>query len=277
MMANMAYARYIPTQPLSQFVSCFWYWEGAPQTPAKERLMPTGEPGIIINMRDDQLRLYACDDLERSDTYGLALFSGARTEPFAIHNQQQDRVFGIQFHAAGAFPFFRTPANEMANIAVPLDNLWRGGAGELRERLLAAPTVECMFQAAESLLLSQVVRDLEFHRAVSFALRHFCRTPNAGKIAQVTDKLGLSQRHFIAVFRQQVGLTPKAFCRVRRFQYVLHSIHAASHVDWAQVALDSGYYDQAHFIHDFRRFSGVTPLQYWESKTPHLNHVPISQ
>jgi AraC-like DNA-binding protein len=57
---------------------------------------------------------------------------------------------------------------------------------------------------------------------------------------------------------------------------VLRSIRGTSRVDWAQVALDSGYYDQAHFIHDFRRFSGLTPRQYWENRTPHLNHVPIS-
>jgi AraC-like DNA-binding protein len=78
----------------------------------------------------------------------------------------------------------------------------------------------------------------------------------------VLRETGLSERRFIEVFHEQVGLTPKAFCRVRRFQRVLKSVHGAREVDWAQVALDCGYYDQPHFIHDFRGFSGLTPAQY---------------
>jgi AraC-like DNA-binding protein len=269
--------KHTPAFPLSQFVACFWYWEGVPDTPMMERLMPTGEPCIIVNLRDDPLRLYACDDFNSSRTYGSALLSGAATGPTVIDNQQQDRVFGIQFRSAGAFPFFSIPANETTNIAVPLDYLWRSGAPEFRERLLAATSIESMFQVGETMLIAQAARSMLVHPTVNFALKRFCNAPHQATIAAVSDQVGLSQRHFIAVFREQVGLTPKAFCTVRRFQYVLRSIHGASHVDWAQVALASGYYDQAHFIHDFRRFSGLTPSQYWENRTPHLNHVPISQ
>lgn len=239
--------------------------------------MPMGEACIILNLRDDHLRLYANDDVERFETYGLAMLSGARTAPFVIDNQQQDRVFGIQFRAAGTFPFFRIPADEIADLAVPLDTLWYSGAGELRERLLAAASAESMFRVAESVMLAQAARALHLHPAVSFALGRFCRVPHSETVAEVTDRLGLSQRHFIQIFRDQVGLTPKALCRVRRFQYVLRSVHKAPEVDWVQIALESGYYDQAHFIHDFRSFSGLTPTQYWESRTLHLNHVPIPQ
>jgi AraC-like DNA-binding protein len=268
--------KYNPAFPLSRFVACFWYWEGVSQTPAKERLMPTGEPCIIVNLRDDALRLFDCSDFKRSESYGLALLSGAATRPIVIDNQDQDRVFGIQFRSAGAFPFFRAPASETANVAVSLDNLWRSGASELRERLLAATSLKSLFQVGEIVLSAQAARSLQLHPAVNFALGRFCNAPHAGTIAAVSDQLGLSQRHFIAVFREQVGLTPKAFCKVRRFQYVLRSIHGTARIDWAQVALDSGYYDQAHFIHDFREFSGLTPRQYWDNRTPHLNHVPIS-
>jgi len=236
--------------------------------------MPTGEACIILNLRDDPLRLYPNDDVDRYETCGLAMLCGARSRPFVIDNQQQDRVFGIQFRPAGAFPFFRIPANETANLAVPLDLVWRSTAAELRERLLASPNVQGMFQVAESVLNTQLARTL--HRAVKFSLGRFCRIPHATTVATVTGQIGLSQRHLIEIFREQVGLTPKAFCRVRRFQHALQSIHNVPQVDWTQVALDCGYYDQAHFIHDFRSYSGLTPSQYWASRTQHLNHVPIS-
>ena len=71
------------------------------------------------------------------------------------------------------------------------------------------------------------------------------------------------------------GLTPKLFCRVQRFQKVLRRIRTGREVDWTGVALDSGYFDQAHFIHDFKAFSGLSPTAYAAHRTEHLNHVPI--
>jgi methylphosphotriester-DNA--protein-cysteine methyltransferase len=90
------------------------------------------------------------------------------------------------------------------------------------------------------------------------------------------DRIGFSQRRFIELFRDQIGLTPKAFCRVRRFQRILQAVHRRSEVDWAQVALDGGYYDQSHLIHDFRGFSGLTPATYLAAAAEHLNHVPMA-
>ena len=72
-----------------------------------------------------------------------------------------------------------------------------------------------------------------------------------------------------------MGLTPKSFSRVQRFQRVLRKVHRLPSIDWADVALECGYYDQAHFIHDFQSFSGFTPTVYAARATEHLNHVPL--
>jgi methylphosphotriester-DNA--protein-cysteine methyltransferase len=132
-----------------------------------------------------------------------------------------------------------------------------------------------MFAIVERCLLDQLVRPLELHPAVTYALQQFRSPARSDSVAAVTARIGLSSRRFIQLFHQQVGLTPKTFSRVRRFQRVLCSIHAKREVDWAQLALDCGYYDQAHFIHDFQAFSGLTPRIYMTLATPHLNHVPL--
>jgi AraC-like DNA-binding protein len=265
----------VPLPPLSSFVKCFWYWQGAPTTHAKERLMPTGEPSVIFNLGNDPIRIYDADDFGRFGEYGRSVVSGARTTCFVIDTSQEERVFGIQFHPGGAFPFFRVPSAEMENRSIDLEDVWPRTANELRERLLSSQTIEGMFDAAERHLFAQLVRPLELHRGVAFALGHFCHCPQVGKIGLVLRETGLSERRFIELFHQQVGLTPKAFCRVRRFQRALQSVHGAREVDWAQIALDCGYYDQPHFIHDFREFSGLTPTQYVARATAHLNHVPV--
>ncbi|HEX4022506.1 MAG TPA: helix-turn-helix domain-containing protein [Acidobacteriaceae bacterium] len=269
--------RYIPGPPLSDFIGCLWYWEGAPGPHTRERLLPNGEAAVIFNLLDEPIRIYNAQDIARYADYGNAVFSGARSDCFVIDANQQERVIGIQFLPGGAFPFFRMPVSEMEGASVSLDDLWPRQAAEIREQLLAAPDVDTMLYTLERCLLQRFVRPPELHDAVTFALRHIGGSATIGKIAAITDRIGLSSRRFIQVFHQQVGLTPKAFCRVRRFQRVLQSVHRVGHVDWAQVALDCGYYDQAHCIHDFRAFSGLTPSQYHSQKTDHLNHVPIVQ
>ena len=130
-----------------------------------------------------------------------------------------------------------------------------------------------MLAELERCLLEQLVRPLELHPAVVYALKEFQRSAHTGKVAAATDGIGLSSRRFIELFRRQVGLTPKVFCRVRRFQHVLRTIHREKDIEWAQIALECGYYDQPHFIHDFQSFSGLTPSAYLAAATRHLNHV----
>src|SRR5438309_1041184 len=83
-----------------------------------------------------------------------------------------------------------------------------------------------------------------------------------GPVADVLQGIGMSPRRFVDLFRSEVGLGPKVFCRVRRFHEALRRTERLTDVDWADVAQWCGYYDQAHFNHDFRAFSGLTPSSY---------------
>jgi AraC-like DNA-binding protein len=94
-------------------------------------------------------------------------------------------------------------------------------------------------------------------------------------ISDMTEQIGLSSRHFIQIFSQEVGLTPRLFCRVQRFQEVLRQIGKAQQVGWTNIALTCGYFDQSHFIHDFQAFSGLNPTTYLLQRSEHPNHVPI--
>lgn len=269
------HCRSIPRPPLGGFVRCFWYWEGTPQPHPRERLMPNGEASIIFNLRDEEIRVYDADDPSRYVCCGRVALSGARTNGCAIDTASEDRVIGIQFRPGGVFPFLHVPSGEIANCSLALKDVWGGAVDSMRERLLGAGSVAEMFLILERGLLAQLARPLELHPAIDFARGHICRLPQIATVSGVMERIGLSQRRFIEVFRDQVGLTPKAFCRVRRFQGVLEAVHRQKRVDWAQVALDSGYYDQAHFIHDFQDFAGMTPGAYLMAATEHLNHVPM--
>jgi AraC-like DNA-binding protein len=271
----MVYRSYTPPPPLAAFVSCIWYSEGLQGTHERERLLPNGESGIVFDLREEPVRIYDGLEIGKFVTHAPAIFCGARTDCFVIDTSQQERVIGVQFRPGGAFPFLKMPAGEVANDTYSLDDIWPGKAASIRDALMNAGDVTAMFATLERLLLAQLKGSSPLHPAVAFAVGQLSGPVANARVGDVADRVGLSSRRFIELFRNQTGLTPKSFQRVRRFQQVLRSLRANSEENWTDVAYRCGYYDQAHFIHDFRLFSGMTPGEYVTVATPHLNHVPL--
>jgi AraC-like DNA-binding protein len=269
------FLQHIPAPPLSGFVDKLWLAEGDPAPHARERILPHGRMDLVINLWEDDIRVYDREDTGKVWRSRGIVLCGAHSEHFVIDTAEQRACMGVCFKPGGAFPFFRMPVSEMADQHVPLDLLWGSRGTGLRDRLLEAPAPEDKFRVLESALLAAAARPLERHPAVRFALREFLDVPQARTIAEVTGQLGLSPRRFIQAFSEQVGLTPKLFCRVRRFHEVVRQVHRAERIDWAEVALSCGYFDQAHFIRDFRAFSGLNPSAWLARRGEHLNHVPI--
>jgi AraC-like DNA-binding protein len=114
--------------------------------------------------------------------------------------------------------------------------------------------------------LAHYERGSERNRKVTWALGRFMHEPQIKSIRAVAGELGVSHKHFISQFRREVGLTPKLFCRVRRFQQVLAQIQSQQSVVWTDVAYSCGYFDQAHFVNDFIAFAGVNPSAYLRQK-----------
>jgi AraC-like DNA-binding protein len=271
---DMQFLSYRPRPPLADFVDQLWLSHGSSSTHPKERLLPDCTMGVIINLNRDLIHLYDRNNYHLCGTAPGCIVSGPRTQYFVIDTQDQAATMGVHFRPGGGFPFFQVPACELVDQSVPLDALWGPAASEMRARLLAALTPESKFRALEACLLQQLSKPLERHPAVSFGIQQL-RGHGQCSVAQVVDKAGYSQRRFIQLFGEQVGLTPKVFGRVSRFQRVVQFAHRAGEIDWADLALDCGYYDQSHFIHDFESFAGITPATYLQQRTQHLNHVPL--
>jgi AraC-like DNA-binding protein len=271
----MGYYRYAPPAPLNRFVEVLWLFEGLAGPHQKERLLPDGSVELVVNLHEDRIPLYDHDDITRCEIFPASVVCGPHSRFFVIDTASQTNVAGVHFKPGGAYPFLKLPSGELHNVHVGLDALWGTTACEMRERLLEAKTPAAKFRALEETLLGQAGGLLERHPAVAFALNEFHGAPETQKISEVTERVGLSPRRFIDLFRKEVGLTPKLFCRVRRFQKVLRLISLGRAVDWAEIAVACGYFDQAHFIHDFRAFSGINPSSYLADHTEHLNHVPI--
>lgn len=133
----MIMCNYIPQPPLSDFVALFWLYEGDDPPHAKERLLPTGTMELVINLRDDTLRVYDWLKTDQLQSFRDALICGPHSECFAIDTvTSQDVILGVHFKSGGAFPFFNLPASELHNTHVSLDTL----RSELAIHRLCLPT-----------------------------------------------------------------------------------------------------------------------------------------
>ncbi len=269
--------RYKPEGVLAALVDCLWYWEGAPAPHRQERLLPQAQAAMILNLRDDPIAIY--EDEGGARTRGTTVFSGARSNCFTIDCDQQERVVGVQFAAGGAFPFLPMPLAELEDASFDMTDLWGREAGWVRERVLAAETPRAMLQVLAACLEDRLHfaerNTLGPHPSVIYMARELNICDGPGRVQSVMGKIGMSQRRVAQLFHEQVGVSPKTFHRVRRFQHTIQRLRGVRQVNWADLAIDCGYYDQAHLSHDFRQIAGMTPSAYLAAATEHLNHVPL--
>jgi transcriptional regulator GlxA family with amidase domain len=177
-----------------------------------------------------------------------------------------------------AVPFLGVPASELVDMHLDLEALWGRAARELRERLCEAVTPAARCSLLEAALMARLRRPPEYHPAVPAALAALEPAEQGVSVREVARGVGLSQRRFIQVFSSAVGVTPKRYHRIRRFQRARRQVRSISCPDWADVALACGYFDQSHLIRDFQEFAGFTPGEFQRQWREHVlpNHVPQS-
>jgi AraC-like DNA-binding protein len=271
----MIYETYIPDYPLSQFIDWFWFYEGLYPDHSKERILPHGVLELVIDLQSEPKRLFDRDDHSRFQQFRRSWISGAHSQFIVIQATENSSMMGIHFKPGGAYPFFGFPITELKETVVELEAVWGSTSIHLREELLEAPSPSEKFRALEKFLLAQARKPLQHPRAVMFALNQFHLAPELRTIGSVAEGVGFSHKHLIAEFSKWVGLTPKLFCRIRRFQQVLRRLEQRRGIEWADIACACGYYDQAHFIQEFRGFCGLNPSSYLRDRGEYANFVPL--
>jgi AraC-like DNA-binding protein len=230
------------------------------QLHAHEFVLPAGSMALVIDL-----------DVERADN---ALICGARSRPLVLSTSRPLRLIAAHFKTGAGFPFAGCPAGELSNAQVPLSLFWPNEAAELCERIGEAQTDQQRFLVFETFLAGRVHASRPPNPAVLYAVRRFQHPPPAHSVREVAAEVGMSAHRFIDTFRNDVGLTPKVFARLARFRRTVDHIDMVPPIDWIDAALANGYFDQPHFIRDFREFSGVSPSAFLRLRTS-KNHVRV--
>ncbi len=268
-------SRFLPSPLLAAYVETFGISEGEIELPTRERCLPNGWMAMMINLGHDTLAVSTPRHGDQFESFHGDVLHGAFSQVAIIDTTTLVTTISVCFKPGGARPFLPMPAAELTNQAVDLSHIFGTAALELREHLLRAQTNADRVQILERFLLGRMAREQAPHPAVPFALASFQAGNEQRSIAEVTAQVGLSPKRFISLFEEAVGLTPKVFCRLLRFQEALRRTPKRPPVQWADLALSCGYFDQAHFIHDFQAFAGMSPSVYLAQRSEHHNHVPL--
>lgn len=261
-----------PSPPLSALVETIWDVDAPPRAPGFDRMLPSARAQLVINLAEDESRVYD-EQLRMTRNAGAALDAPSHRS-FLIDTAEQARAVGVVFRAGAAAVFFRERMDALANTHVDLDDLVPGAA-PLRARLLGARDAGERLRCMERWLLQRIGHgDARPHAAVSQALALIDAAPGRIRIPGLAAGCGMAPRRFGALFREQVGMSPKRYARLQRFHGVVAAAQGAR-VDWAGLAADGDFHDQAHLAHEFRAFCGMSPGAWLARRDARRRHVAL--
>lgn len=169
----------------------------------------------------------------------------------------------VRFKPGGAYPFFGMPMSELTNRVVSIDALWGADGARLRQRLGDAASATERMHVMEAALAERLRRGDVFEPAGAYLVRRAVRllteADELPRVEELARELGISARHLRRAFEDVVGVGPKEFARVVRFQRAVRASERAAAPDWGAIASATGYYDQSHLITEFKALTGLTP------------------
>lgn len=264
-----------PRPPLTDYIDYFGYWARDTGGPHRSRALPRGAATIVVDVSGRSwVDFYAADGHTRLDV-PPAFIAGAGVASYVTRIDAAQTVMTVHFRPGGALPFTGIPLGELENSCIGLSELWGNDATVLRERLVEASSAVSRIALLESFLLGCMLCDgRQHHPGLAAVLGRVEHNPSL-RVANVLELTGLSPKRLTALFRTEVGLAPKAYLRVRRLQAALKRLNAGE-ARGATIAADLGYFDQAHFVREFRSFTALTPSQYAHRRSWLPSHVELA-
>jgi AraC-like DNA-binding protein len=243
-----------------------YYWtlkvNSLPVSQSSQRLLAESFE-FIFNLAAP-IELVNCDgQTKRISTTGI---TGPMTRPMRMRATGAINLFGICFQPGGGYPFFEYPAHELVNQYPDVDDLW----GTSGREFVAFVQSDCQTtRSCIETINAYLIKRLEANRRDDHLAQEAIQTIENYKgcitIERLSRLLGLSRRHLTRKFKERIGITPKQLCRNIRFKQVYKLIETSSDCAWADLALACGYYDQSHFINEFKHFTGSSPDAYFFS------------
>jgi AraC-like DNA-binding protein len=262
----MHYREIKPSPPLRRFVECFWTLEGRMEgggsvAAPPERILPDGCIELILNFGD---QFFQHVDGKRQ-IQPRNFLVGQMTGPILISPSGPVELLGIRFQPGGTRSFLTAPAHEFTDRVVDLGSFSGGFERELSAACERVRTLDGRVAEADAYLCERLIKSEYDSRLIKLA-RTIIDCRGVVSVDQLASSAGVSSRQLERRFLREIGIGPKLLARIVRFQQVFRAVEQCDSA-WAAVAVECGYYDQAHLIRDFNQFAQQTPAVLFASQS----------
>lgn len=270
----MVFKQKIPEAELAEYVLSIVYYKDFKVEHTMDKFLPDGTTNLVINLYDEPRYIYDNSTLNKKQECKECWFSGMQTEYLTISSDNESEMLVVSFKAGGSFPFIDQNLYQFINKVVHAKNVFPNIL-ELRTQLIQTHESDHKIKVAEDWLKANLKNDSFSGEIIQHFVKQIQNATGSLKFKEIAKQSGYSQKQFIHLFKKHVGLTPKQFHRIVRFNEILNAIFKKEVVDWTYVVHEFGYYDQAHFIKDFQAFSGHNPKKYIDEQGDWQNYIPL--
>ena len=263
---KMNYQTYKPSEELSALVQCYWTLEvPAEYSSEKQRIVPDGCIEMAFILGGDIKRFTSETDFILQPR---SMVLGQTIEPFYIQPTGCVNTFAIRFYPYGFANFVTTPIKNLANKETPIAELFeQSTADELEKKVIHATNTQQRIEIVETFLLNKLNEKNTIDNIVKSTIDALLATGGSSPINAILKEDLSKRRQLERKFLKQIGISPKQLGKVVRLQTALKMLLNQKTETLTQIAYESEYYDQNHFIKDFKEFTGTTPKEFLEDDT----------
>ena len=258
------YREYLPCHALASYIACFWtctsHSVSVPQY--QHRVLPDGCMDIIHN---------PCLSSQNNSSMVFGTMESHKIFP----SMGIIDTVAVRFRPGGAFPYLKHPIHEITDQAEGLDTFLGMNGQALEEDLISSKNHQDKIDKMESFLMNQLVDAPTMDAYIHPILREIVQTKGLLSPTDIANRFHVSERQVRRKFQIWVGMSPKRFSRIIRFLYMMDSAKPAIHFNWSNLAVQAGYFDQAHFIREFKSFSGLRPSVFLDQYQNNHTECPI--
>ena len=275
-MAAFEHKKFIPGFPLNNYIDYLWKLkcDDVHADISKQRILPDGGVEVILNLDYDQDPQRISPEfkdepwLKRAATIG-----GQRTRVIETQFPSTLNLLGIRFKPHGFNYFFDVGLHELVDDTFSLDDVVKIDARSLVEKIRWLSTDLDQFAMLEGFLMKHF--SYQSRDELEYTVKEIVANNGNLKVQGLYDQLGRASKNFLCEFKQRVGLTPKKLSDIYRFKRVINIAKSstADKGDWQTILFECGYYDQAHFIREFKRYAATTPSKYFCSRISYFSQM----